>query len=547
MDTLDQDAVNLAKAIKMQESGNDPSVIDGSKKGKAGEQYGYQWMPGMYDAESKQYFGSVLPPTNENQNKVAYAKIKALKDEGKSPGEIAAIWNGAHKDANGVYQANNPEYVDSVKKFYDQFKGTPGQVLGASQNSDSIAPPIAPPGVTPLQGGNMLAPPTAPAPFTPEAETAPVTNPFKSPGENIIEGNSKTNSDRSIGAAKGLLSNLQSADSLYAANKLAGNDVDFTGRNQAQRTAITAPSNVNQQAGSTESDLLAGMLPVSEGKAAVGATKKAIGAALTGPKDAVLQAVMPRLVSTVAADTKTTTQGLLKKIVPVATKRLKQVAEAARPYYDAGATWSKNAENVANAITDQAQQLKNTLTQKNIPYIFKELKSDLKNIEIPHFIKTSDTLVQKRAQSIVDKFMEIAKSKDGTLQSLLDARKEFDSWIQNEYPRVFDESGNAVNQLVGNVRKAANDFIAERAPDIAVKDSLKNQNLLYDALDTFKEKSALGDKQTVGEIGTTGLGRWASAHPGLMGAGKWLGSAATTGLIGGGIVANQISAHENNQ
>jgi len=119
--------------------------------------------------------------------------------------------------------------------------------------------------------------------------------------------------------------------------------------------------------------------------------------------------------------------------------------------------------------------------------------------------------------------MEIAKNKDGNLQSLLDARKEFDNWVQNEYPRVFDESGNAVNQLVRNIRTAANDFIAQRAPDIAVKDSLKKQNLLYDALDVLKEKSALGEKQTAGEIGTTAFGRFGQSHP------------TTTGLLKGGL------------
>lgn len=115
MEPLDTDVVNLAKAIRQQESGGNFNAIgdNGDSKGA------YQFNKGNYNVWAKQYLGDEnLPFTPENQNKVAYHRIKDLKNQGYNPGQIAAIWNSGQPDVNVV-----PEYVQNVYRNYQQVKG----------------------------------------------------------------------------------------------------------------------------------------------------------------------------------------------------------------------------------------------------------------------------------------------------------------------------------------------------------------------------------------------------------------------------------------
>lgn len=80
MEQLDQSAVNLAKAIRQHESGGNFSA-----RGQSGEYGAYQFMPDTWKSWSKQYLGQDIPieqATPEQQNEVAYKKIKELKDQG---------------------------------------------------------------------------------------------------------------------------------------------------------------------------------------------------------------------------------------------------------------------------------------------------------------------------------------------------------------------------------------------------------------------------------------------------------------------------------
>ena len=272
------------------------------------------------------------------------------------------------------------------------------------------------------------------------------------------------------------------------------------------------------------------VLPAGQGAGPVaGVVGRKLGAPVV---EKTLEAVAPRLTSKVAIQSKKTApQGIRGTISRIPEAREKAVAKVMEGIFDGGKTFSENALRVEQAISQKAEALKQALVSRNTPYIFKELQSDFKKIDIPHFIKTSDAVAQKRADSIIRKFMEFSKNRKGSLDELLEARKEFDTWIKREYPRVFDESGNAINQLVKNVRTAANDFIEKRAADVGVKASLKEQNLLFDALDTLNEKAVLGDLKKAGEIGSTYMSRFAERHPTTIGAVK----TGLAGLIPGGV------------
>lgn len=111
----DPSVSGLMKVIKGLEGGdyNNRSGDSGSSAGA------YQWnndnkplKPGELPSHWKSAAGQYLkdpsaPMTPENQNYVAYQQIKAYKDAGRTPMEIDALWNGAHKDSSGQYVHNS--------------------------------------------------------------------------------------------------------------------------------------------------------------------------------------------------------------------------------------------------------------------------------------------------------------------------------------------------------------------------------------------------------------------------------------------------------
>jgi len=129
MENLDQQALNLAKAIRHTETEGHKDPYNA--KGASGEFGGYQFMPTTYKNLAKQHLGDEnAPATVENQNKIAYLEIKRLKDLGKNPAEIASYWNSGKTDAykQGLKGTNTkgvvydvPAYVAKVSQKYTEF------------------------------------------------------------------------------------------------------------------------------------------------------------------------------------------------------------------------------------------------------------------------------------------------------------------------------------------------------------------------------------------------------------------------------------------
>lgn len=88
---LDPKILKVMRAIRQVESGGDYNAV-----GDAGTSTGaFQFQGATWNTWAKKVLGDAnAPKTKANQNKVAYYKIKELKDQGRTPREIALIWNG---------------------------------------------------------------------------------------------------------------------------------------------------------------------------------------------------------------------------------------------------------------------------------------------------------------------------------------------------------------------------------------------------------------------------------------------------------------------
>ena len=137
---LDQDVINLAKAIRQVESGNRPvTPQEGSGFGGASR---YQYSHDTWGKVAKKYLGDENAPLSlENENQATYYRIKEWKDKNKTPAQIASMWNAGEDDPDaytGVFNSTGkpsvgvndygvkydvPGYVQKVRQAYEQIKG----------------------------------------------------------------------------------------------------------------------------------------------------------------------------------------------------------------------------------------------------------------------------------------------------------------------------------------------------------------------------------------------------------------------------------------
>lgn len=128
--TLDKDVINLTKAIRQVESGG---KVDA--RGASGEFGGYQFTPDTWKAYASEAGINVpLEQANrEQQNQVAYNKIKQWKDKGYNIGQVASMWNAGqgrpdayqenHRGTNNYgVQYDTPAYAEKVAQAYQQLK-----------------------------------------------------------------------------------------------------------------------------------------------------------------------------------------------------------------------------------------------------------------------------------------------------------------------------------------------------------------------------------------------------------------------------------------
>lgn len=171
---LDPSVVNLAKAIRQSESGGNFNA----PVGKAGERGAYQFTKDTWNASASKY-GITTPieqSTPEQQNAVAYNRIKEWKDKGHDVTQIASMWNAGQgepnaytgkfsdgspstmKNPDGTIKFDVPSYAGRVATEYQKLKAAGGQSTG-TQNTGGY--PTAP-DWTQNTGGYPTAPEVKP-------------------------------------------------------------------------------------------------------------------------------------------------------------------------------------------------------------------------------------------------------------------------------------------------------------------------------------------------------------------------------------------------
>lgn len=194
---------------------------------------------------------------------------------------------------------------------------------------------------------------------------------------------------------------------------------------------------------------------------------------------------------------------------------------------------------IKGAADDMAISLEKQLgSMKVVPIVQPEeintlLEGALKAIgEDPTMVGNAE----ESAKRILGKFNSyLPKDRPINALDILQARKKLDGWIGglSGGSNVFDPAyENAKTIALRAIRQGANDLVAAKAPDVAVKELLQRQSNLYRALDYIVPN-------VKGEIGTTPFGRFAGKHPLVAGGLKTAAKAALQG-VGAGAVINKF-------
>lgn len=162
---VDRGALNLARSIALAESDDGSGKPNYNAVGDAGTSKGaYQWQPGNFENSAKQYGLNPADFSPENQDKVAYAEVKSMKDAGYSPEQIAAAHNaGKGSLKNDAWKTNvgtttingkkinydTPSYVNKVNNYYLKIAGN-----GGPQNVPGIGVVTNPPRTLGAEGLN---------------------------------------------------------------------------------------------------------------------------------------------------------------------------------------------------------------------------------------------------------------------------------------------------------------------------------------------------------------------------------------------------------
>lgn len=218
-------------------------------------------------------------------------------------------------------------------------------------------------------------------------------------------------------------------------------------------------------------------------------------------------------------------------------------AEMAKAAADAGvkkgAPLVDNLQTIAKFNAKEGERLSGLLAKNDTPIDPNSLNAAATRIAEKI---ASNPLVDEHG-STVRKLLELAqKSIDEqpkTAAGLLQARKNFDFAIEEFQPTAFDTDApaTAFRFAVRQIRQGINQTIADASPNIAVKASLRKQNLLYDAIDNISGKVSSEPTNRFGRFFAKPAGKAVKYGAGLTAAGAAGG--ALYNLLGNGQVGMQ--------
>lgn len=197
--------------------------------------------------------------------------------------------------------------------------------------------------------------------------------------------------------------------------------------------------------------------------------------------------------------------GVFKRseVAPTTQELKMEQAVSTIPEVSSKNTFQQNFNFIKDANQKEALNLENALKQNDFVFPKKELKSKLN--EVKQNLADNPSLVgdnEKIAQKLLTKFNSMLDATQAKGSSLLQLRKDFDSWVQSQKgTKIYDpNTENAFSIVNRELRQGINNFIDTKATNIDIKESLSKQSALYRAMKNIEPKAAIEADTAVGRV-----------------------------------------------
>lgn len=157
------------------------------------------------------------------------------------------------------------------------------------------------------------------------------------------------------------------------------------------------------------------------------------------------------------------------------------------------------------------------------------LSDDVAELVATNPLFRGDKAITGAAEAMLEKTLQLLSDKPLTPVNVLRVRRELDDFIRSSKGSVFDAATeNSVSIPFKTIRKSLNDIVAEAVPDAEVKKSLREQSMLYGALDTLAPKAGVEMQTISGRL----LQNITQVLPYSATRGVWQANAAILGAVG---------------
>lgn len=188
--------------------------------------------------------------------------------------------------------------------------------------------------------------------------------------------------------------------------------------------------------------------------------------------------------------------GPFRKSIIEPTTQEARAAEAVLnvPEVTSKATVQRNFNFIKRANEAEAKKLTTSLEKNDIVFPKKELKARLEIarqeiLDNPSIVG-NDELTAKKLITELNRRIDASEAKGS---SLLKLRKDYDTWVKSQKgSNIFSpDKENAFSIVNRKLRQTINDFLDEKATNVAVKESLQRQSSLFNAMDNLVPKAAI--------------------------------------------------------
>jgi len=190
----------------------------------------------------------------------------------------------------------------------------------------------------------------------------------------------------------------------------------------------------------------------------------------------------------------------------------------------------KNLQVIQKENVREAASLATKLEQSTVKIPRTDIRSAMDDVVLK--LKDNPLLVgdaAKTGERVVAQANKFLSAEKNTPAGVLRARKQFDAWVKNQKPKIFDpQTESALSIAVREPRQAMNDIIERAVPTLGVKKSLSRQSKMFDAIDNIGPKAA--------DEAATKIGRLAQNVSRATGLDKGLRESITKLTIGGAAI-----------